>query len=349
MMCLENARFTAASTAGVLYVQQPDPDYCADSPQSPSATRGAFAGWDYATCMSKVSSTQNGQHGLVLCYDERLGQLSFYSLYTNSWVSKANHSWTVGLGVNAIDLPGIDVVECIPAPGADPGFFFKLASTDQAVNDRWAGYDMNSDTWVEYANGPPCKEGSTICSEIENTGAFANMQNQVFVGEGTTRNIHVWDNAQGWFPNPILSPTNNHVFVPGCSMAINRFTGDMYVIWYMNEGQVAYELWRLTFSNGVWDQLASPPLTGVGGPADLFVGKSIQKMLSYYPASAETGNTSDDVLFLVAARNGPHWNAYDPTTDSWSPVNTEAENPGAGRSRRWFASGPTATIAPRKT
>jgi len=200
--------------------------------------------------------------------------------------------------------------------------------TEQA---GWELYNAGADTWTAHNNYPGAADGGTCVAATRSTETVG-ANGFIHVGCGGTDDYYSWDIAAGTWSVAQATPSGSHVFMPGSSMAVDPWTGDLWVIFWEADAHLRWELWTLDLTTKVWTQKALPP--------DVFDAEG-QPMHIWKPKDATSGNGK--FLLAVASEATSNWNLYEPVGDAWFTYRVGVET-GKTSSPRWYKTGHVATL-----
>ena len=326
----DQQNFVALLSTNRLGATDPKMPYNAASPlewptENPGVvTPGSYRGWDATIDLASLQSSQDDSS--VFAFDAKTTEVSWFRPYLNAWEPKADHAGNPCQQALYTDNPGlIAMPACLPG-GQSNGVVVKTCGDTAALQAGFSFYDPDTDTWNVLNNAAATFEPGT-CLASDPLCAFVPARNFVFVGQGNSNFIWLYDCAVGqWIGQPIAGPTGNHLLRPGSSMALDPWSGDLYVIWWHSEaGPTFFELWTLPYGTANWAQLASPPV--LNGSCDLY---DVPTQKLNVAVHKQASPSLPQFSLFVASRQGTHWLWYQPGTDSWSAFNVPTK---AGQSR----------------
>ena len=270
----------------------------------------SYRGWDATIDLASLQAA--GQGETVFAFDAKTTEVSWYHPHTNTWTAKANLSGNPCQGAGYPVNPGLLAMPAVLPGGASVGVVVKTCGDTAALHAGFSFYDPAGDSWNVLNNAPhtfhpgTCLAADPLCDNVP-------ARNFIWVGEGNSTNIWLYDCAtSAWAGLPLVGPTGNHVLKPGSSMALDPWTGNLYVIWWHGEGGPAFELWRNDYGTPNWTQLASPPL--IQNVPDLYI-VPCQKM--HVAVHKQASGGLPEFSLFVASSNGTHWSWYRPGLDIW--------------------------------
>ena len=249
----------------------------------------------------------------------------------NYFLDPANGLWDEKLTHALTSIEAVVATAYYVGDGSSDYVAVKSLGSGATEQAGWELYNASADTWTAHNNYPGAAGAGTCVAATRSTETVG-ANGFIHVGCGGTTSFYSWDIAAGTWSVAQSTPSGSHVFMPGSSMAVDPWTGDLWVIFWEADAHSRWELWTMDLSTKVWTLKALPP--------DVFDAEG-QPMHIWKPKDATSGNGK--FLLAVASATTSNWNLYEPTGNTWFTYRVGVE-PGKTSSPRWYKTGHVATL-----